>query len=90
MSESKNDVDKECEKDAIEGSIESSTALNPITGFNTSDIVTSLWRTGLNAAKRPLSVIEHSARYARKLVEVHEGQREYHPQKKDRRFSHKA
>lgn len=94
MTKSNNTVEESrkqgSETEVLEESIESSTALNPIIGFNTSDILSSLWRTGLNAVKKPLSVIEHSARYARKLVEINDGQREYLPQKKDRRFNHKA
>ena len=69
-----------------EQAAETTTALNPVLGFNRKDIVDSLTTTCYQVIKQPLVAVSHLLSFGVKLVDIAGGKRKYTPTKKDRRF----
>ena len=65
-------------------------ALNPLVGLSKEEIFASAKTVAFNAIRQPISMIQTSAGFTRKLVDVAFGKRQYQPDSKDRRFSDSA
>jgi len=95
MPRKKNDNKTSLKKSArydgiIDDAVDNTTALNPVVGFNTNDIVKSLASTLLMAARHPLGLAQHAAAYGGKLIDISQQKRAYSPGAKDRRFKDNA
>lgn len=69
-----------------ERAAETTTALNPIIGVRSADLVKSLGVVMAHAARQPAPFAKHFGNYSKELFDIAIGKSELAPDKKDRRF----
>jgi len=74
----------------IESALNNTTSLNPVLGLSKGDLGKSLASTLLMAARHPLAIINHTAAYGEKLIDISQKKRNFTPSPKDRRFKDDA
>lgn len=71
-------------------SMESTVSVNPLTGFQLGDLMTTGGKVALQAVLQPMILVNHIASQNRKLVDILAGNATYTPEKRDRRFQDPA